>query len=282
MKKLLYISAIAALILTGSAQAATVAGSVKGQVKSVEVVAPSVGTGDVRADGALDVAVDAKATGVVKVPTSGEMKGGVNVSGKTEVNVGGDTETEDDTNAAVSDDSQKEDDSKEVGESKTSISLDASEVRGWDAAKKAEILGASLTRTEVRSHTDLSTFAATTVLNDENIDSVEVEDAQIEVVYKFPAKFLGIFKTTIRADVVVAATGEDRVKVKFPWLAFLYSMHSDVKADALIEALDTQLAGQAAVESKTDIAAKADMLDLVSATLRVKHDVAMNSIRNVK
>ncbi len=294
MKKLLYISVILAVAAAGAVQAGTLSAALKQQVKSIEVPVPSVATGaDVKASAGTNAGAG------VKVETGAATKGTVKVGGsattevktatkveateKEDIDTGADANVDVTAEGEMGDKENKDTDTTDA--EVTAVSVSAVEVRGWNPEKKAEILGAALTRTQVRSGKDLSNFAATMVINDENIDSVDVDSEQIEVAYKFPAKFLGIFETNIRAHVTVASSatsGKSRVKVKFPWLAFLYKIEASVKADALTEALDTQIAGETHAETATEAAVHADTLDLVGAVLRVKHDTAMSSIRNMK
>lgn len=304
MKKLLYISLIAACAYASAVEAGTLSAAIKQQVNKIVVPVPSIATGDVDADGAFNAtvgtnvapAVTAQTGVVVKGRVIGEAVGETNVKDAVDLDVDRDISATTDVDVNIKENVEEDDDSdemdeKEDGEEKTSstiLSVSAVEVRGWNPEKKAEILGASLTMGEVRSDEDLSNFAATMVINDENIDSVEVDNERIEVDYKFPAKFLGMFKTNVRAHVTVASSavaGESRVKVKFPWLAFLYRIDASVKAPALIEAIDTQVAqgvGRLHTKAATEVTIRADTLDVVVAVLRVKHDTAMNSVSNIK
>ncbi len=264
MKKSIYFLAIAALALAGAVEASTLAGSLNQAVKSnVEVAAPKVEVG-----GDVDVVADT----TIKPEENADTSVDTEVDVKTEE--GGKTETE-----TADSDADKKEDREVSAEAESSITVRASEVRGWNPEKKAEVLGATLTHSEVRSEEDLSNFAASVVMNDENIDSIEVEGDEIDVVYAFPAKFLGFIKTTIHAHVTVAAKAgsEERVKVKFPWLAFLYKVDDNVKSLALTEAIDVQLQNQVQAETATDASVRADVLDVVSAALRVKHDVLVNA-----
>ena len=268
MKKSIYFLAIAALALAGAVEASTLAGSLNQAIKSnVEVAVPKV-----EVSGDMDVVADTAIKPEENADTSVDTK----VDVKTEE--GGKTETE----KADSDTDKKEDRGveTEAGASVTvRTTVRASEVRDWSAEKKADVLGAVLAHAEVRSEEDLSNFAASVVINDKNIDSVEVEGDEIDVVYAFPAKFLGFIKTTIHAHVTVAAKAgsEDRVKVKFPWLAFLYKVDENVKSPALTEAITVQLQNQVQAETATDASVRADVLDVVSAALRVKHDALVNA-----
>ncbi|TSC62066.1 MAG: hypothetical protein G01um101448_179 [Parcubacteria group bacterium Gr01-1014_48] len=284
MKKLLYFSVISVLAFAGAIEAATIANTVKA---NVEVPIPTVAA-DVDANGAVDVKNEAGVISAVKGTVTGTVDGNatadIDVGGSVDADLprtGIEVEVGTDVNAQVegSDDgAEGAEDSTEM-EVSEGISVRAVEVRGWNPEKKAEVLGSALMRTEVESEADLSNFAATLVINDENINSVNVEDDGVEMSYNFPAKFLGIFKTNVRARVSVAtnATAEDRVKVKFSWLSFLYTMDSNVKAAALTEAIDAQLASQVMVEGATNASVEAGVLETIGAVLRVKHDMSVNA-----
>ena len=268
MKKSAYILVLLSLALAGVVQASVVPSVRKEQDKvGVEVGMPVVPTLDpLDPDSDDDRAVSADVF-VSETSDNDEAEDTADVGVKVSLESEGATDEKDK-------DLEENDDAP--------IVIRASEVRDWSPEKKGEILGVSLTRTEVTSEEDLSRFAAAMVLNDENISSVEIDNEEIGVVYAFPAKLFGIFKTNIRAHVTVAARGEERVNVRFPWLSFLYSITTDVKEEALTEAIDTQLTKQAAVEGRAEAALKAEMLDVTLAKLRVKHDTAMSSIRNIK
>lgn len=260
MKKLLYISVITALALAGTAEAKVLSGSVE-QVGDVEISVPAVVVGDVDTDISVEVETE-------------------NVGSPDEVS------DDDDSLMRIAAESEEID-----AESSNEISIRAVEVRGWNSEKKAEILGAALTRTEVQTDEDLSNFAATMVINDENIDSVEVDDEEIEVVYKFPAKFLGIFKTNVRAHVIAQSPlklqgGESNAVVKFSWFSFLYTMEESLNIQNLKGALDIQLSEVGREIAGSNIATsatlQAHMLDVVGAVLRVRHDTVKNSIGNIR
>lgn len=282
MKKLLYFSVISALALAGAVEASTIAGAVKEQVKAkVEVAVPAAAVADLDADGTVDAkgVVTGVAGGVTNVAKKADVASEVKVDVAADADVKGADGIEDDAPSG-----EVAEDAHVIAEVSEGISVSALEIRGWDPAKKAEVLGSALVSAQVQSDADLSNFVATMVINDENIDSVEIEKGEVEVAYNFPAKFLGIFKTNIHANVTVAADAKtaDRVKVKFPWLSFLFTMDSTVKTVALTEAIDSQLAGQVRAETATDASVAAEVLEKVGAALRAKHDTVKNSIGNIR
>jgi len=189
--------------------------------------------------------------------------------------------------ADVATDTGAEDDVGTVNIKGNVVSASAVEVRGWDPEKKQEFLTTVKSHAEVRSQQDLENFAKGVLLADENVEEVSSDENSVEVRYRVPAKFLGIFSSSVSADVVVLQTFDDetdtdRVKVQFPWFRFLYSVPDEVSKTELEGKLSTELEAELSTNGDVDVSKRARIFQKISATLKARHDLAMNSIRNMK
>jgi hypothetical protein len=160
----------------------------------------------------------------------------------------------------------------------SSIVVDAVHVRGWDPEKKEEVLKSIKEAVEVRSDQDLEHFAQGVLLNDENVVSVQVDEKKVEVKYREPAKLFGFISSSLVAKASVDAEG--RVKVKFPWYRFLFSLKKDVQAASLEAAISTET--QAALNLQSAVARQAQYLQMVSNIMKTRHDTAKSVIQNIR
>lgn len=136
----------------------------------------------------------------------------------------------DDDDDSVSHDSEEEDheddamhrshDADEDELRGNAVSVEAREIRGWDSEKKEDFLATVKEHAEVRSEQDLENFAKGVLIRDDHVEAVEVEEEGVQVDYRVPAKFLGIFDAGLSAHVDVDTQG--RVKVNYPWYGFLF------------------------------------------------------------
>jgi hypothetical protein len=159
----------------------------------------------------------------------------------------------------------------------TAVSVTAVEVRGWDPKQKQEFLATVKTHAEVQSEQELENFAKGVLLEDANVRSIAVEETGVRLVYQMPAKFLGVFTTSLNTH--VDATIDGKVNVRYPWYSFIFKKSvsaSDLETEvttALPEVDDEVIVG---FEHSAEILLK------ISTSLKARHDVAMNSIRNIK
>ncbi|HEY4496414.1 MAG TPA: hypothetical protein VJC04_03645 [Candidatus Paceibacterota bacterium] len=167
-------------------------------------------------------------------------------------------------------------DDKETG---NLVSIKARELRGWDEEKKEEFMLTVKSWAEVKSGQDLENFARGIILRDENVQEVETETKGIKVTYKFPAKFLGIFNSTLSTEVEVDL--ETRVKVNFPWYRFLYRVSSEVSEANLETSVETELENDSSVaiqtETQENLQAQARLFQTISNVLKIKHDTVIKN-----
>lgn len=157
-----------------------------------------------------------------------------------------------------------------------SVGVRAVEVRGWDPKQKEAFLADVKERVELTSGQDLENFARGVLIQDENIEQISLNFEKIKVDYKMPAKFLGIIPITLKTT--VEATSGERVKVKFPWYSFLFSISNELKAPALEEALEEV----SKVDFQSSIQEQARVFQTISNVLKTKHDTVKNSINNIR
>jgi len=148
------------------------------------------------------------------------------------------------------------------------------QVRGWDPEKKEVTIDPE----DVEEAKDLLDFIGATVVSDENIEKVAISPERIELEYAQPAKLFGFIPMSLTAKVVLSK--KDKLKVKFPWYAFLTSDNvKEVKKD--IDVLSLAWGAVASI-GDTEMQDKALKFQTISNLLRASHDTASNSIRNMK
>ena len=157
------------------------------------------------------------------------------------------------------------------------VSVSAVEVRGWDPKQKQEFLATVKTHAEVRSEQDLENFAKGVLVQDENVEDVAIGEEGVQIRYRMPAKFLGIFNASLAVRTEVDAEG--RVKVRFPWFGFLYA--KSVSAAELETEVSAALP-EVGDEVLVSFEAQAQTVTTVSNVLKTKHDTVKNSINNVR
>lgn len=158
------------------------------------------------------------------------------------------------------------------------VSVEAKDIRGWSEQEKSDFLQTVKTHAQLQSGNDLENFAKGVLVRDENVDSVTADDDSVEVDYKLPAKFLGIFKTQISAmtdvsfDTDKSGNGPKEVTVKFPWYRMFYSLDQSVQEDILKNTISSTI--EADVSSTTSTSTKdisvrnAKTIQLISALLK--------------
>jgi len=172
----------------------------------------------------------------------------------------------------------------------SAVSVKAVEVRGWDPKEKQEFLATVKTHAQIESKQDLDNFAKGVLVTDANVEAVVSSEEEVEVKYRVPAKFLGIFEASLGVTVSVEAQGEgeaessvsERVKVKFPWLRIFFSISEGVREEALQEAVVSQVSAEIETQTQFELQAQARLFQIISNVLKVKHDTAKNSIQNVR
>lgn len=165
------------------------------------------------------------------------------------------------------------------------VSASAVEVRGWDTAKKKEFLTSVKAHAQVKSGQDLENFAKGVLLKDENVEEISSDEDSVEVRYRVPAKFLGLFATTLPVEVVAekAQGGLGAgVKVKFPWFRFLFGIPKEVSQDSLETEIGAAVIGDLDRDGALDVVVVARLYNAISNVLKTKHDTVKNSIGNIR
>jgi hypothetical protein len=114
-----------------------------------------------------------------------------------------------------------------VGNGGLSAQVQAGAVDSSSASAIVDLNGNS--NALIQSTSDLMTYDALVISNRPAVRSINVhDDGSVVVGYSQPAKFLGIFSTSITGNVDVDAQGNTTVHL--PWWAFLYAKNTtDVK-----------------------------------------------------
>lgn len=133
------------------------------------------------------------------------------------------------------------------GKGSSTVSTSAREIRGWDDADKKEFLSKVKLEAQLKSGQDLENFAKGVMLKDKNVSEVNSGETDVEVHYKLPAKFLGVFESEIDAITNVSfltnkqGRGPTFVTVKFPWYKRFFSLASSTREEILQTALDKNI-----------------------------------------
>lgn len=170
------------------------------------------------------------------------------------------------------------------------VSVTAVEVRGWDAAQKQEFLAAVKTHAAVQSEQDLKNFAMGVLVKNDHVAEVASNEQEVRVVYRVPARFLGIFETTLPATVTVAAASEDslqatfreRVQVHFPWLRVFFSVPEEVKKEKLQAALAAHLETALRADATFELAEQARISQGIAVVLKNKQEVVIAGMDGVE
>ena len=160
---------------------------------------------------------------------------------------------------------------------KNTVSIEAREIRGWDEKKKSDFLETVKEYSQVKSGQDLENFAKGVLLKDEKVKSIQADEEKVEMEYKMPARFLGIFSASLAARAKIARDGS--VKVAYPWYSFLFKKlvaANDIKSEA--EASLPEVGDEALVLFKK----RALMIKTLSSIMKTKHDTVKNSIGNIR
>ena len=80
----------------------------------------------------------------------------------------------------------------------------------------------------VQTAAGLESYAATSMRDDERLESVRLEDGTLEMTYRVDARFLGFIPGSM--DVRATVTADGTVDVRYPWYAFLMRA-SESRAD---------------------------------------------------
>lgn len=163
------------------------------------------------------------------------------------------------------------------------VSISAVTVRGWDATKKQEFLATGKTHAQVQSDQDLERFAEGVLLKDEAIENIDYDDTHITVFYKGKAKLFGFiaFPYTHHVTIDTDAQASDRVIIQLPWYRFL--LKTGIDAESMETAIAVDLRGElSSNDVSARISAYANALSTVATVLKKKHEIAKNTIGNVR
>ncbi len=192
------------------------------------------------------------------------MSAGVGASVDTDVEANDDTGVSASANANATGTMMKDknDDSTETEESNasdSSVSIDAKNIRGWSDTQKSDFLLGVKSHAELKSDQDLENFAKGVIASDENVDAVSSTETDVEVKYRLPAKFLGIFSSHFESTAETSFSDKTsheptEVKVKFPWYRMFFSLDSQAQSDiienAISSSLDTNISNSTSVYAR--------------------------------
>ncbi len=200
-------------------------------------------------------------------------------------------EASDDASTGAKPDDDSQDDADDDSDEVNPVAVSKVTVRGWDPKKKEEFLSTVKDWAELKSGQDLENFATGVLIKDQNVESISMNFEKIKVDYKMPAKFLGLFNASLTAHTEVDT--DSRVKVKFPWLAFLYTKPASAAIEqgvtaGLKQVMQTQVrtAGDgsesAITELQNALQKTAQTLQTMSSVMKAMHDSAKSIIQNIR
>ncbi|MCA9364229.1 hypothetical protein KC727_03345 [Candidatus Kaiserbacteria bacterium] len=162
-----------------------------------------------------------------------------------------------DINIGVGENHTSDDDST-LSTQGTIVSVSAVEVRGWDPERKQALIALAKTEASVHSKQDLELFAQSTLLMHENLSAIEADSESVRVSVRVPAKFLGLFNTSLtqKSQIELGGTARERVSVTYPWYRFLFKLDSALHTEAVIETLRPEVDDEVVVTADADVSVR--------------------------
>lgn len=198
---------------------------------------------------------------------------GLDASSGVKVNAGvGGVNADLKANATATANQSKNDDKS--GEGGNAVSASAREVRGWSDDEKKDFLLTVKAHAQLKSEQDLNNFAKGVMLKDNNVRAVETDDDSVEVSYKLPAKFLGVFSADLSAIANVTfeqektGRGPKEVTVRFPWYRMFFSLSAEVREEVLETAIDSAVKIRAQVPRDNVQAQNGVTVQIISEILK--------------
>lgn len=161
-----------------------------------------------------------------------------------------------------------------------SVSISAREIRGMTDVQKAEFLTTVKTHAQVQSQQDLENFAKGVFAADANVEAVEASEEEVQVRYRVPARFLGIFEASLPATVVVrssaAADAAGTVQARLPWYSFLFGVSESFSGAALASEVSSHADVSSSVSNETSFSAQtqARLVNAISTLLKARASAA--------
>ena len=152
------------------------------------------------------------------------------------------------------------------------VSVAAGDINGWSDDDKRAFMSNVKAWAEVKSEQELKNFAKGILLaDDQPAETLSLNYEKIKFTHNVPAKFLGIFNSSLTASTEIAT--DLKVKVKFPWYGFLFS--KSVKAGEFEADITSELttASTEEVEPAGDTwgySTTAHVLEIVSSVFKSK------------
>ncbi len=118
----------------------------------------------------------------------------------------------------------------------------------------------------IKNDDDLRAYVSLVAKTRPNVRDVAITDNGIEITYNQPAKFFGLFKSSLNARAIVASDG--KVEIDLPWYSFLYSKNSSAVKSSIQTSIGSggiQVSGSTNSESSAQGNAKA--VNVVSASI---------------
>lgn len=173
--------------------------------------------------------------------------------------------------SSTSEDTEMRRNTGQTASSTAGMSLKAREIRGWSEEEKSDFLLSVKSHAELQSGQDLENFAKGVLARDENVERVEADEEKVEVSYKIPARFLGIFGAELSAVTDVSFDAETNtpnvVRVNYPWYKMFFSLEDEARADVLQSSIESNVQGEAS--ASTNIHARnGRVIQLISSILK--------------
>ncbi len=158
------------------------------------------------------------------------------------------------------------------------VEVKAKAVKDLTPQEKRDFLLTVKDHAQLQSGQDLELFAKGVIAADANVKEVAADDSHVELSYKMPAKFLGLFRTELNAhtdvefDEKATGNGPKEVTVRFPWYRMFYSLDSDVRSSVLKTAIEASVNSEVGNGNATTTASvsarNGQVIQLISNILR--------------
>lgn len=162
------------------------------------------------------------------------------------------------------------------------VSVSAVEVRGWDPKQKQEFLATVKAHAQVQSGQDLENFAKGVLLENENMEEISLNFEKIKMKHRASGKLFGFIPVSFTETVEIDSATEEagRIKVKFPWFAFLIA--EDISAEEIEAEIGMNEKWMRGDNENWNFGAQAEIMASISNVLKTKHDTVKNSINNIR
>lgn len=160
----------------------------------------------------------------------------------------------------------------ELKNSSSTVNVKARVLGNLSEEEKKDFMLTVKTHAQLKSNQDLENFAKGILIKDEDVEDVEIANDTVEVTYKLPAKFLGVFGSSLKTIAGVQFDSQKKnpkeVTIKFPWYRIFFSLDESVREDVIKAAIEGGFGEDPGINSGTELSKKGRSIQLISSLLK--------------